>query len=48
MARATEKNTDDVVAEFKQNLIPSTTLVPSGVLGMAQAQNAGCAYMRAS
>lgn len=46
MARATEKNPDEVVAEFKQNLIPGATLVPSGVFAMARAQNAGCAYMR--
>jgi hypothetical protein len=48
MAHATENNPDDVVAEFKQNLIPGATRVASGVFGMARAQNAGCAYMRAS
>jgi intracellular sulfur oxidation DsrE/DsrF family protein len=48
MARATDKNADEVVAEFRKNLIPGATLVPSGVFGMVRAQNAGCAYMRAS
>jgi intracellular sulfur oxidation DsrE/DsrF family protein len=48
MARTTDKNADEVVAEFRKNLIPGATLVPSGVFGMVRAQNAGCAYMRAS
>ncbi len=48
VARETQKNPDEVFAEFKRNLIPGATLVPSGVFAMVRAQNAGCAFMRAS
>ena len=38
---------DDVHAELKSNLIPGAILVPSGIFGAAQAQNAGCAFIPA-
>ena len=38
---------DDVHAELKRNLIPGAVLVPSGIYGAAQAQNAGCAFIPA-
>lgn len=36
----------DVHAELRQGLIPGAYAVPSGIFGLARAQNAGCAYMR--
>jgi hypothetical protein len=36
---------DEVHAELKRNLIPGAFLVPSGIYGAAQAQNAGCAFI---
>jgi len=48
MAHETGKNADEVVDDFRRNLIPGAFLMPSGVFAMIRAQNAGCAFMRAS
>ncbi len=48
IARKTQRDPDPVIADFKANLIPGAILVPSGVFAMIRAQNAGCAFMRAS
>lgn len=38
---------EDVHAELRRNLIPGAILVPSGIFGAAQAQNAGCGFIPA-
>jgi hypothetical protein len=38
---------DDVHADLTSNLISGAILVPSGIFGAAQAQNAGCAFVAA-
>jgi len=38
---------DDVHADLTKNLIAGAILVPSGIFGAAQAQNAGCAFVPA-
>jgi intracellular sulfur oxidation DsrE/DsrF family protein len=48
MAHETGKNVDEVVDDFRHNLVPGAFLMPSGVFAMIRAQNAGCAFMRAS
>lgn len=48
MARKLQRDPDPVIADFKANLVPGAILVPSGVFAMIRAQNAGCAFMRAS
>jgi hypothetical protein len=48
MARTTGKDVETVVADFRQHLVPGAILLPSGVFAMICAQNAGCAFMRAS
>jgi intracellular sulfur oxidation DsrE/DsrF family protein len=48
MAAATHADVDTVVADFRSNLVPGATLVPSGIFALIRAQNAGCAFMRAS
>jgi hypothetical protein len=40
------RTTDDVHKELRAGFVPATYAVPSGVFGLARAQNAGCAYMR--
>jgi hypothetical protein len=35
----------DVHAEFRRGLLPGAFLVPSGIFGMTEAQNAGCAFV---
>ena len=47
LAAKTGGKGDDVHAELKRNLIPGAFLVPSGIYGAAQAQNAGCAFIPA-
>jgi hypothetical protein len=39
---------EDVRAEVRKNLVPGAILMPTGVFALVRAQNAGCAYMRAS
>ena len=36
-----------VLAELRTTLVPGAILVPSGIFGAAQAQNAGCAFIPA-
>lgn len=40
------RSQQEVHAELRQGLIPQAYVVPSGIFGLARAQNAGCAYMR--
>lgn len=48
MSRQLNKDFEAVVKDFRTHLVPGGILVPSGVLAMIAAQNAGCAFMRAS
>jgi intracellular sulfur oxidation DsrE/DsrF family protein len=48
MARQLNKDFETVVTDFRTHLVPGGILVPSGVFAMIAAQNAGCAFMRAS
>ncbi len=34
--------------ELTDGLVPGVTLVPSGIFGVIRAEQAGCAYIRAS
>jgi hypothetical protein len=45
-AQKTQRNADDVRAEFKANLVPGAIVVPSGIYALIRAQNAGCAFMQ--
>ena len=40
------RNADDVHADIRTNLVHGAYAVPSGIFGLARAQNAGCAYVR--
>ena len=40
------RRADDVHAELRNGLIEGAYAVPSGIFGLARAQNAGCAYTR--
>jgi hypothetical protein len=40
------RNADDVHADIRANLVHGAYAVPSGIFGLARAQNAGCAYVR--
>ena len=40
------RNPDDVHADLRKNLVQGAYAVPSGIFGLARAQNAGCAYVR--
>jgi hypothetical protein len=48
IATRTKQDKDVVFAEFKAALVPGVTLVPSGVFGVIRAEQAGCAYIRAT
>ena len=48
IARRDGKDVDTVVADFRSHLVPGAVMMPSGVFAMICAQNAGCAFMRAS
>jgi intracellular sulfur oxidation DsrE/DsrF family protein len=37
-------NADDVMKDFKANLIPGVQIVPSGVWAVGRAQEHGCKY----
>jgi len=47
LAKATGGKGDVVHAEIRSNLVPGALLVPSGIFGAAEAQNAGCAFIPA-
>jgi len=40
------RNDDDVHADLRAHLVPGAYAVPSGIFGLARAQNAGCAFVR--
>lgn len=46
LATKSGRSADDVHAELRKGLIPGAYAVPSGIFGLARAQNAGCAYIR--
>jgi len=45
IADKTKQPVDTVKAELAHGLVPGATLVPSGVFGVARAEEAGCHYM---
>lgn len=45
LATATGGTRDAVHAALRQLLVPGATLVPSGIFGLVEAQNAGCGYV---
>ena len=47
LATATNGKADVIHEELKKNLVPGAILVPSGIFGAAEAQNAGCAFIPA-
>jgi len=47
LAKAVGATTETVHEELRANLVPGAFLVPSGIFGVAQAQNAGCAFVPA-
>ena len=47
LAKAAGTNGDTVHEELKVNLVPGAFLVPSGIFGAAEAQNAGCSFIPA-
>lgn len=46
LATKSGKKPEDVHAELRAGLIAGAYAVPSGIFGLAKAQNAGCAYIR--
>jgi hypothetical protein len=46
LAGKTNRRADDVHADLRGGLIAGAYAVPSGIFGLARAQNAGCAYVR--
>jgi hypothetical protein len=40
------RSADDVHADLRANLVHGAYAVPSGIFGLARAQNAGCAFVR--
>jgi hypothetical protein len=46
LAAKVRQSEDDVHAELRKGLIRGAYAVPSGIFGLARAQNAGCAYVR--
>ena len=47
LAKATGGKADVVHQEIRTNLVPGALLVPSGIFGAAEGQNAGCAFIPA-
>ena len=47
LASKTGATKEAVHAEIRSNLVPGAMLVPSGIFGAAEAQNAGCAFIPA-
>jgi hypothetical protein len=47
LAKATGSDSKAVHEELRQNLVAGGMLVPSGIFGAAEAQNAGCAFIPA-
>lgn len=46
LATKSGRTADDVHSDLRNGLIKSAYAVPSGIFGLARAQNAGCAYIR--
>jgi hypothetical protein len=46
LATKAGRNSDDVHRDLKAAFVPQAFAVPSGIFGLARAQNAGCGYMR--
>ena len=46
LAERTKRDVAEVKTAVFANLVPGTTVMPSGVFALMRAQNAGCAYMR--
>jgi hypothetical protein len=46
LATKAGRNPEDVHADLRRGLIQGAYAVPSGIFGLARAQNAGCAYVR--
>ena len=46
LATKVKREQPDVHSELRAGLIPGSYLMPSGIFGLAKAQNAGCAYVR--
>jgi hypothetical protein len=44
LATATHGKAEDIHAELRTNLVGGAVLVPSGIFGATEAQNAGCAF----
>lgn len=47
LAKAVNAKPEDVHSELRSNLVAGAFLVPSGIFGAAEAQNAGCAFIPA-
>jgi hypothetical protein len=46
LATKSGRSADVIHAELRKGLIEGAYAVPSGIFGLARAQNAGCAYVR--
>ena len=46
LATRTGRARDDVHRELRAGFVPGAFAVPSGIFGLARAQNSGCAYIR--
>lgn len=46
LARKANRDAAQVHAELRRGFVPGAFAVPSGIFGLAKAQNAGCAYIR--
>jgi hypothetical protein len=46
LATKESRGADEVHRELRKSFVPGAVAVPSGIFGLARAQNAGCAYVR--
>jgi len=46
LATKAKRDQATVHNELRAGLVPGSYLMPSGIFGLAKAQNAGCAYVR--
>jgi hypothetical protein len=46
LATRTARDADEVHRELRAAFVPGSYAVPSGIFGLARAQNAGCAFVR--
>lgn len=46
LATKVGRSPDAVLADLRGGLVPGAYIVPSGIFGLARAQNSGCAYIR--